>query len=65
MKGKEKVPVQPIVDPFAEQRGFSKASRGGDERHAGCRYAALVQPLDKARTRDELWSSWRNIKLGG
>lgn len=54
-----------LVDPFAEQCRLSKASGRGDERHAGRDTQSPVQPLEKARTRDELWSSRRNVELGG
>ena len=54
-----------LVDPFAEQRGLPKSCGGRDESHAWRDVHALVQPLDQAGTRDELWSSRRDEELGG
>jgi hypothetical protein len=54
-----------LTDPFAEQRGFPKASRGGDEDHARRVLESIVQPLNQTRARDELWSRRRDVELGG
>ena len=57
--------VRLLTDPFAEQCGFPKAGGGRDERHAGHDAQALIQPLDQAGARDELWSRRRDVKLCG
>ena len=49
--------------PLAQQRGLAKAGRGGDEREFAVQ--ARVQPLDQARTRDQLGPDGGDIQFGG
>ena len=51
-------------DPFADQGGFAKASRSGDEGQFTARRETLVQPLDQAGAEDNFRPRRRNIKFG-
>jgi len=48
-------------DPFADQRGLAKAGGGGEKSQFAVK--PRVQPLDQARTRDQLGPDGRNVQF--
>ena len=52
-----------LIDPFADQRGFTKAGGGGDEGQFASCQQTLVQPLDQAGAEDNFRPRWGDIKF--
>ena len=51
-------------EPFAQQRGFTEACRGGDEGQSAVQ-SPLVEVLDQAGTEDNSRLRWGNIEFSG
>ena len=51
------------MNPFAQQRGLAKASRGRDKRELALQ--SLVQPLNQPGSRDQLGPDGRDMDFGG
>ena len=52
-------------DPFADQRGFTRAGGGRDEGELAARRKTLVHPLDQAGTENNFRPRWGDVKFRG
>ena len=50
------------MSPLTQQRRLAKSGRGGDKRQLAVQPG--VQPLNQARTRDQLWLDGGDIEFG-
>ena len=56
---------RPLVtgNPFADQRGFAKAGRGGDEGEFVTKLKTLIEPFDQVGAWDQVRPQWRDIQF--